>query len=268
MKVKRPAPFILVSTNHGTMIVNRNDFNLVENGGYGLGYQILNTSSFDQEEIDFALALLNFRRRYHGTGVLAIDCGANIGAHTIEWGKFMYGWGDVISFEAQEKIYYALAGNIILNNCLNVVAKNIAVGDSCGKINIPEPNYYQAGSFGSLELIQSDSNEFIGQEIDYSKTHEIEMVSIDSLGLKRIDLIKIDVEGKEERVLDGAAVSIQAHKPIMIIEKIKSNESNLKNFLSSNDYSYYPMGLNLLAVHPSDPVSRHLSTDGKSLNLE
>jgi len=94
------------------------------------------------------------------------------------------------------------------------------------------------------------------------------MVSIDSLGLKRIDLIKIDVEGMEERVLDGAAGSIQAHKPIMIIEKIKSNESNLKNFLSANDYSYYPMGLNLLAVHTSDPVGRHLSTDGKSLNLE
>jgi FkbM family methyltransferase len=268
MKIKRPAPFVLVSTNHGTMIVNRNDFMLVGNSGYGLGYQLLNTSSFDQEEIDFALALLNFRRRYHGAGVVAIDCGANIGAHTIEWGKFMYGWGDVISLEAQEKIFYALAGNIILNNCLNVVAKNVAVSDSCGKLDIPEPNYYQAGSFGSLELIRSESNEFIGQEIDYSRTREIETISIDSLGLERVDLIKIDVEGMEEKVLSGAVDSIRSHKPIMIIEKIKSNESNLKNFLSSNDYSYYSMGLNLLAVHQSDPVSRHLSTDGTSLNLE
>jgi len=41
----RPIAFILVSSNHGTMIVNRNDYRLLdENRGYGVGFQILNNS--------------------------------------------------------------------------------------------------------------------------------------------------------------------------------------------------------------------------------
>jgi FkbM family methyltransferase len=249
------------------MIINRNDFRLVGNTGYGVGYQILNSSSFDQQEIDFALALLHARRLHYGDGVLAIDCGSNIGVHTIEWGKFMFNWGQVISLEAQEKLFYALAGNIILNNCLNVTAKNCAVSDSCGTLKIPMPNYHEAASFGSLELIPSQANEFIGQIIDYSKTTMVEMISIDSLDLKRIDLIKIDVEGMEEKVLNGATASIKKNKPIMIIEKIKSNEQSLKAFLVKNGYEHFSMGLNFLAIHSSDPCKKYISFDENSLNI-
>ena len=39
---------------------------------------------------------------YFGDGVMAIDCGANVGVHTLEWSRLMYGWGEVIAFEAQE----------------------------------------------------------------------------------------------------------------------------------------------------------------------
>ena len=46
--------------------------------------------------------------------------GANIGVHTVEWARHMYGWGNVIAIEAQERLYYSLCGNISLNNCLNV----------------------------------------------------------------------------------------------------------------------------------------------------
>ena len=62
------------------------------------------------------------RRRFHGDGVVAIDCGANIGVHTVEWAIAMTGWGSVVAIEAQERIYYALAGNIAINNCFNAIA--------------------------------------------------------------------------------------------------------------------------------------------------
>jgi FkbM family methyltransferase len=154
--------------------------------------------------VDFVLALLASCLRDRGEGVLAIDCGANIGVHTIEMARFMYTWGHVVAFEAQEKIYYALCGNIALNNCLNVNALNSAVGEHCGQIDIPEPDYLRPGSFGSVELQQSASNEFIGQALDYQhRTIRIDLVSLDSLGLQRIDFIKIDVEGMEEQVLRG-----------------------------------------------------------------
>lgn len=108
MKNLRPIAFIIASTNHGSMLVNRHDYRLTQNGGgYGVGFQLLSTSAFDPKEINFAVQLLLSRRQNFGDGVVAIDCGANIGVHTIEWAKAMHGWGEVIAFEAQERIYYA-----------------------------------------------------------------------------------------------------------------------------------------------------------------
>lgn len=126
---KRALPFILAATNTGTMILNYLDRNQTQYGVYGVGYQYLNTASFDKEEISNVVTLLNLRREYFGDGVFALDCGANIGAHAIEWGIEMTGWGELIAFEAQERIYYALAGNIAINNCFNVRALNVALGN-------------------------------------------------------------------------------------------------------------------------------------------
>src|SRR5262249_33086719 len=110
---KRKIAFVLASSDHGTMIVNRLDYRMLDQrSGIGVGFQILETSSFDASEIDTALSLLGLRRTYFGDGVVALDCGANIGVHTIEWARRMSGWGQVIAIEAQERVFYALAGNI------------------------------------------------------------------------------------------------------------------------------------------------------------
>jgi hypothetical protein len=46
-------------------------------------------------EVELALLLIESRRRIHGAGVVAIDCSANIGIHTIEWATAMTEWGSV-----------------------------------------------------------------------------------------------------------------------------------------------------------------------------
>ena len=146
--VKRPTAFVVVSTNHGTMLVNRHDYRLVdENKGYGVGFQLLNSSAFDPQEVDLLLQVLELRKTAHGPGVIAIDCGANVGVHTVEWAKLMYGWGEVIAIEAQERIYYALAGNITINNCFNATALWAAVGESDGEIGVPRVNYFSPSTF-------------------------------------------------------------------------------------------------------------------------
>src|SRR5664279_672198 len=116
--VGRTLAFVLASSNHGAMIVNRFDYQLTAPGrGFGVGFQILERGCFDPQEVELAIQLLELRRIHNGDGVVAIDCGANIGVHTVEWAIAMTGWGSVVSIEAQERIYYALAGNIALNNC-------------------------------------------------------------------------------------------------------------------------------------------------------
>lgn len=250
------------------MIMNRNDYCMDGQGnGWGVGYQLLNTGSHDHQEVDFILALLERRRKNFGDGVVALDCGANIGVHTVEWARAMYGWGEVIAFEAQEKIFYALAGNVVINNCLNVSARHCAVGAHCAQIDIPEPDYLIPSSYGSFELRKTDKNEFIGQEIDYQKTKSVPQVSIDSLRLNRIDLIKIDVERMEEDVLKGATESIATHSPVMMIEVLKTDKEIIERMLCNAGYKCYLAAYMLLAVHADDPLGQSIKFENGTLSL-
>jgi len=260
----RPIAFVLASTNLGTLLVNRYDYGRYQDGvEYGVGHQLLNSSAFDQDEVDFVLSLLLTRRRHFGGGVVAIDCGANIGVHTIQWAQLMYGWGEVIAFEAQERIYYALAGNITINNCFNARAVFAAVGAEDGELLVPVPDYFSSSSFGSLELRKKSGNEFIGQEIDYSEAacNRIKMTSIDNLDLARLDFIKIDIEGMEIEALVGAKNSISKFKPQLMIEKIKSNENEILKFLEEFKYQIFPFGVNLVAIHPDDPALEQVKSE-------
>lgn len=251
----RPTAFVLASTNHGAMLVNRHDHHTLSDGrGYGVGHQLLETSAFDPGEVDAVLQLLEMRRAHFGDGVIALDCGANVGVHTIEWAQLMYGWGEVAAFEAQERVFYALAGNITLNNCFNARAMWAAVGEEAGLIDVPAPDYFTPSSFGSLEIRQTATTEFIGQEIDYGRTQSTRMIAIDDLGLTRLDFIKIDIEGMEMEALRGARATIAACRPQMLIERIKADEAALRGFLGEHGYVVFEAGGNLLAVHETDPA--------------
>lgn len=257
MKSKRPIAFILTACNHGSMIVNRNDYHINNRSeGYGVGYQILQNSCFDSGEVELALALLSLRREHFGDGVMALDCGANIGVHTIEWAKHMHGWGRVHGFEAQEHVFYALAGNVAINNCMNASVVHAAVGAKNGNIMIPIANPFKPASYGSLELRQANQNEYIGQAISYAQEHmqSTPLRTIDSYEWPRIDFIKIDVEGMEEEVLAGAQKTILQNKPIMLVEIIKSDEQAIKSFLTQHEYVSHRFGINLLCVHVKDPI--------------
>lgn len=252
---ERKIAFVLASTEHGSMILNRLDYRVNDGGGvWGLGLQILELGSFDIREVKLALELLLLRRKHYGDGVVAIDCGANIGAHTIDWAKTMTGWGSVIAIEAQERIFYALAGNIAINNCFNAIAVHGAVSSESGLLQIPTPNYLVPGSFGSLELRQSSRNEYIGQKIDYGNLVNIRKLALDEYNLPRVDFIKIDVEGMELEVLQGAARSIERSRPIMLIEKIKTDAVQLRSWLEARGYTLLEAGINLLAVHSTDKL--------------
>ncbi len=260
----RKTAFVLAASEHGTMIVNRLDYRMVDQThGIGVGFQILEYAAFDASEVDTALRLLALRQHYFGAGVVAIDCGANIGVHTVEWAKRMNGWGQVIAIEAQERVFYALAGNIAINNCFNARALHAAVAAKLGTMRIPRPDYLKPSSFGSLELRPRRGVEFIGQPIDYSEqaAAQIRTVTIDSLGFARIDLIKIDVEGMELEALDGAGASLTRCHPILIVESIKTDKARLRSLLEQLGYRLFEIGLNLLAIHETDKTLTHVEAE-------
>jgi FkbM family methyltransferase len=255
-RIHKPAPFVVLSTGHGTMIVNRNDYQMTgDGGGFGVGMDLFENSLFSASEVDTALSLLQVRRQHFGDGVVALDCGANIGVHTLEWATLMTGWGSVVAFEPQERIYYALAGAIAINNLFNARALHAAVGAVSGTIPIPLLDYTKPASFGSFEIKPSANSDYIGQTVNYDSgpTLEVNLVALDDLGCERVDFIKIDVEGMELEALEGAKGLIEAFKPIMMIEWVKATPGTLEPWLEARGYRCFPMHMNILAVHESDP---------------
>jgi FkbM family methyltransferase len=262
--VGRKLAFVLAATNHGSMIVNRFDQRMLDTDrGHGVGYQLLETGAYEAIEAELGTQLLELRRRYHGDGVLALDCGANIGAYTVEWATAMTGWGQVMAIEPQERVYYALAGNIALNNCFNAVAMHAAVAAENGVISVPTPNYLVPASFGNLELQPSDDNEYIGQDVDYSPQNcvPVQKIAIDTLELARVDLIKLDIEGMETAALAGAAQTIARCQPIVLVETAKADREELRAWLSQREYVTVDAGPNLLAIHRSDETLTQLQID-------
>jgi FkbM family methyltransferase len=255
--------FILVHSDHGALIVNRLDYNTSFNDQiYGVGAQILRAGAYDPDEVETLQSLLTLLRKYRGDGVVALDCGANIGVHALAWAALMKGWGSVVAIEAQERVFYALAGNITLHNAFNARAIWAAVSNQDGFIDIPEPDYRRPSSFGSFELKERLGNENIGQPIDYAKpASRVRTMTIDSSGLDRVDLIKMDIEGMELEALAGAIATIQDHKPVLFIEAIKIDKTQLERMLGELGYRCYPQGMSVLCLHAGDPIVSHVRVE-------
>lgn len=246
----RSLPFVLAASDHGPMIVSRLDYNQTPSGFYGVGFQILHNGSYERGEVRFVLDLLHSLLGYREDGIVALDCGANIGVLTVEMAREMRDWGSVYAFEPQERIFYALCGNIALGNFFNAQAILGAVGETAGTIRVPVPDYGRAGSFGSLELRHSTQTEFIGQPIDYGESacRTVQLFKIDDLNLPRVDFIKLDIEGMEIEALRGAQKVLERDHPTLFIEWIKCGQTKIREFLSPFGYTaVYEFGMNLVA---------------------
>src|SRR6476659_1299173 len=120
----RKSGFVLTATAHGPMLVNRFDRQVsgVNGEAYGVGHYLLEEGAMSLGDIGVIKQVLDERRKHFGERVMMLDCGANIGTHTISLAHHMTSWGNVAAFECQERLFYALAGNITLNNCFNAQA--------------------------------------------------------------------------------------------------------------------------------------------------
>ena len=216
MVPRQKVPFVLANCEHGTVILNRLDWRPLSatHNEFGVGTDILINGNGDRDLLAILCGMLETRRDSGGPGVVALDCGANIGTYTLEFGRAMAGWGMVLAFEPQERIFYALAGNIAINNLFNARAFNKAVGRAPGSIDIPVVDYQVPGQFGGLSL-KGDGTD-VGQKTE--ERTPVEVIQIDALKLGRLDLLKADVEGMEIDVLEGARETIERNRPYILAE--------------------------------------------------
>lgn len=148
----------------------------------------------------------------------SLDVGANIGNHAMVIAEHSK---NLIAFEPVPFIFELLQRNIDINHLSNAIAINAGLSDESLDRNIFIPDFGNLGC-SSLEAMDAEVTEIaittlIGD--DYLQQNHPE---------KRIDFIKMDVEGHESAALEGLKQTIQESQPLLLIEY--RNDKTLKMF--------------------------------------
>lgn len=178
-----------------------------------------------------------------------IDIGANFGYHTLLFSRECS--ENVYAFEPQIQNFELLKDNVQLNEVKNVILHNYACGDQNCEINMPVFNSNNPINMGDIT-----PNINITDRYSISKS-----VILDDNNLsQKIDLIKLDVQGWEKKVLTGATNLLKTHKPILIVEfedhqlkKTNTTGKELFDFIREQDYYIFLLDY----YYPSDHICVH-----------
>jgi FkbM family methyltransferase len=165
-----------------------------------------------------------------------IDVGANVGLHTLAIARHVSEGGAVVAFEPHPANHRLLVHNLEQNRLRHVAAENCGLAEAAATLTgtaRADGGNWSLASHGDyrfeVQLIRLD---------DYLRDHP----------LPRLDLMKIDVEGAEVRVLRGARQTIERFRPLIVFEvcpswmaKMQSSVAELFAELMGNGYSIHPL---------------------------
>jgi FkbM family methyltransferase len=148
-------------------------------------------------------------------GDVAADVGANIGYVTCWLSQWVGPGGRVYSFEPVPQTFALLAHNAAKLGLSNVRLFRAAASDREGTVslNIPE---WAGGGANLYEARIVEAGEALGAELVEAPTLSLDRVF--ALHRDEPAVVKIDVEGHEERVLRGACRLLAETKPAVVIE--------------------------------------------------
>lgn len=165
------------------------------------------------------LAILS---RHFPVGGVLIDVGANVGNHSLYFGKMMSA-SKIIPIEPNPQVIPLLLANIMLNGLKERVdLSHIGKGLSDKA----------AGGFAMQERTHN-----IGGARMLENKGDIEVIPGDSFGVEAAPaMIKIDVEGMEMQVLDGFSDTLRLHKPVLFVEVDRRNDQAFQTWLAGSGY--------------------------------
>jgi FkbM family methyltransferase len=140
-------------------------------------------------------------------GSTALDIGASIGLYAAEMARYA---GKVIAFEANPQVA-AFARTVAARN---VEVVNAALSSSVGHVTLKIPLNPKGQPIDELATIEA-GNPLHASE---SGSMDVEMKRLDDFNIANCSFIKIDVEGHEEAVLDGASALIAQQRPVLMLE--------------------------------------------------
>lgn len=203
-------------------------FDRYRNIGFGL-----NISEYEQEQQEI-VRLLSMKSRPN----VVWDIGANIGIWSLFWTTICGTDSEVRCFEPDPENLSYLRLNMKRNRLSNWVVRPVAVSSRDGQaLFYSDP---VSGATGSLEA----GHDFIGRHFKAEGgAYSVTLITVDSEiadGASPPQFMKIDVEGHELDVLEGARNTLRDHRPNLILEVSRSHDE-ICELLKDADYQIFNM---------------------------
>jgi FkbM family methyltransferase len=164
-------------------------------------------------EMWISAAIARFVRR----GTTVVDVGANVGYYTLLLADAVGPEGRVVAFEPNPRIAELLRLSVAINGfSARVSVRSEAVSMQCGPgltFAIPKHEPKNAGVVRTVADRSSYLDQF-GQNVRFIDVPEI---TLDSLALTNVGIVKIDAEGAEESVWEGMQQTIDNNRNICIV---------------------------------------------------
>lgn len=185
----------------------------------------------------FETKFLEFVRNNFQKQKTIVDIGANIGNHSLFFSEFLE-HDEIICFEPFEK-------NVELLK-LNLMGKNCKIMDYALSDSDSEKILYnsQSNNFGGFSLHSYDGSK--GENKSFIVKDKVVTKTLDSLNISNITMIKIDVEGHENSVLNGGVETIKRNSPIIFIENLSSGYPNL---FKDSQFDEFFEKINYIRIH-------------------
>lgn len=182
------------------------------------------------------------------SGWTVLDVGAHIGYYTLKSSKMVGEGGRVVSVEPYRDNHELLLKNLELNSCTNVQAIKKAVTNYNGSTRL---------YFGT----DSGHNTLLGDSVFATDSFEdVDAVTLDSLlkelGIESIDLAKIDVEGNEMSLLEGAREVLtegRIHRLVIEVHSPRTANNPVHKYLRDLGYGVSVIKRRFSPIH----VTRH-----------
>ena len=158
-------------------------------------------------------ATVRWFRSFLRPGMVVLDVGAHVGQYSLLSAPCVGPTGRVHSFEPNPVTFRLLSNNLALNDFRNVSAHQLAVSDATGEATLYVPGHDNLGEASLQECIT-------GMNATTVKCVTIDdwASSADLGNPARIDLMKIDVQGLEGKVIQGAMGVVARFRPVIVCE--------------------------------------------------
>jgi FkbM family methyltransferase len=212
---------------------------------------------------EYEPGLTDLVRRICKPGYVTCDVGANIGTLTLIMGELVGEAGKVIAVEPQPEEYEKLVENISLNRMTQVKPLCCALSNSSGRLRLYSPSLKDAN--------RAKSSLYAANVGEGATEVPVEVTTLDALLVAehcdQLDLLKIDTEGNEWKVLLGAQNSIKQYRPYVIFEYDRRTWHNAGAEFGSAQQFFADLGYSLYVIQDEGWLTRIQHGLPESANL-